>query len=172
VRLLAAAAAALLLAGCSGGSEDAAPTTTTTRASDDPSQTLTAEVAAPATEDRQLAIDAIDYLYPQRGTAIGDGIARGVEVARNAEVGTTGAERPAAILLLSDGSQTEGILQPLEGAARAKSFKIPVYTIALGTPEGVGTASIATTRPTRLPPMRTSAFLVSWSTSRTSAVTS
>lgn len=97
----------------------------------------TAEVAAPATDDRQLAIDAIDYLYPQRGTAIGDGIARGVEVARNAEVGRTGAERPAAILLLSDGSQTEGLLQPLEGAARAKSFKIPVYTIALGTPEGV-----------------------------------
>ena len=97
----------------------------------------TAEVAAPATDDRQLAIDAIDYLYPQRGTAIGDGIARGVEVARAAEVGRAVTERPAAILLLSDGSQTEGILLPLEGAARAKSFKIPVYTIALGTPEGV-----------------------------------
>jgi len=97
----------------------------------------TAEVAAPATEDRQLAIDAIDYLYPQRGTAIGDGIARGVEVARAADAGQQGTERPAAILLLSDGSQTEGLLLPLEGAARAKSFKIPVYTIALGTPEGV-----------------------------------
>ncbi len=106
----------------------------------------TAEVAAPATEDRQLAIDAIDYLYAQRGTAIGDGIARGVEVAREAEIGQDGTDvgtkaetedRPAAILLLSDGSQTEGILLPLEGAARAKSFKIPVYTIALGTPEGV-----------------------------------
>ncbi len=108
----------------------------------------TAEVAAPATEDRQLAIDAIDYLYPQRGTAIGDGIARGVEVARDAEPGLDGTEvgteaetdkeqRPAAILLLSDGSQTEGVLLPLEGAARAKSFKIPVYTVALGTPEGV-----------------------------------
>lgn len=97
----------------------------------------TAEVAAPATSDRQLAIDAIDYLYPQRGTAIGDGIARGVEVARAAEPGTTGIERPAAILLLSDGSQTEGILLPEEGAGRAKSFGIPVYTIALGTPEGV-----------------------------------
>jgi Ca-activated chloride channel homolog len=112
----------------------------------------TAEVAAPATEDRQLAIDAIDYLYAQRGTAIGDGLARGVEVAREAEIGpdgpATGTEaeaeaeavtepRPAAILLLSDGAQTEGVLLPLEGAARAKSFKIPVYTIALGTPEGV-----------------------------------
>jgi Ca-activated chloride channel family protein len=97
----------------------------------------TAEVAAPATEDRQLAIDSIDYLYPQRGTAIGDGIARGVEVARAAEAGNAGRERPAAILMLSDGSQTEGVLLPLQGAARAKSFKIPVYTIALGTPEGV-----------------------------------
>jgi len=97
----------------------------------------TAEVAAPATEDRQLAVDAIDYLYPQRGTAIGDGIARGVEVARVAEAGRAATERPVAILLLSDGSQTEGLLLPLEGAARAKSFKIPVYTIALGTPEGV-----------------------------------
>jgi Ca-activated chloride channel family protein len=97
----------------------------------------TAEVAAPATDDRQLAIDAIDYLYPQRGTAIGDGIARGVEVARAVEPGADGIERPAAILLLSDGSQTEGFLQPMEGAVRAKSFKIPIYTIALGTPEGV-----------------------------------
>lgn len=97
----------------------------------------TAEVAAPATEDRQIAIDAIDYLYPQRGTALGDGIARGVQVARAAEAGSAGAERPAAILLLSDGSQTEGMLLPIEGATRAKSFKIPVYTVALGTPEGI-----------------------------------
>ena len=97
----------------------------------------TAEVAAPASDDRQLAIEAIDYLYPQRGTAIGDGVARGVEVARAAEAGRAGRERPAAILLLSDGSQTEGVLLPNEGAARAKSFEIPVYTVALGTPEGV-----------------------------------
>ena len=97
----------------------------------------TAEVAAPATEDRQLAIDAIDYLYPQRGTAIGDAVARGVEVARAADLGAGGVDRPAAILLLSDGSQTEGILLPMEGAARAKSFKIPVFTVALGTPEGI-----------------------------------
>ncbi len=113
----------------------------------------TAEVAVPATEDRQLAIDAVDYLYPQRGTAIGDGIARGVEVARAAEAGRAGTERPAAILLLSDGSQTEGVLLPIEGAARAKSFQIPVYTIALGTPGGVVTFNrFGTTRIIPVPP--------------------
>ena len=40
------------------------------------------------------------------------------------------------VLFLSDGSQTRGVLQPLEGAARAKAAGIPVYTIALGTQEG------------------------------------
>ena len=68
----------------------------------------TAEVAAPATVDRQLAIDAIDYLYPQRGTAIGDGLARGVEVARAAEAGRTGQARPAAILLLRTARRPKG----------------------------------------------------------------
>ena len=43
---------------------------------------------------------------------------------------------PSAILLLSDGAQTRGTLAPLDGAARAKSYGIPVYTIALGTPGG------------------------------------
>ena len=97
----------------------------------------TAEVVTPATDDRNLATYAINYLYPQRGTAIGDGLARGVEVARAASPGGPTKNRPAAILLLSDGSQTEGLLLPLEGAARAKSFGIPIYTIALGTPDGI-----------------------------------
>ena len=96
-----------------------------------------AEVLTPATDDRDLATYAINYLYPQRGTAIGDGLARGVEVARAASPRGPTRNRPAAILLLSDGSQTEGLLLPLQGAARAKSFGIPIYTIALGTPDGV-----------------------------------
>jgi Ca-activated chloride channel family protein len=29
------------------------------------------------------------------------------------------------------------VLAPLDGAARAKSYGIPVYTVALGTPDGV-----------------------------------
>ncbi len=103
-----------------------------------------AEVVAPASDDHDFVIDSISYLYPQRGTNIGDAIARAVQVVRSAptrpaEPGATRAAKqaPAAILLLSDGSQTVGLLSPLEGAQRAKSFKIPVYTVALGTPEGL-----------------------------------
>ena len=44
---------------------------------------------------------------------------------------------PVSILFLSDGAQTRGLLQPLQGAALAKQAGFPVYTIALGTPDGV-----------------------------------
>jgi Ca-activated chloride channel homolog len=43
----------------------------------------------------------------------------------------------ASILFLSDGHQTRGYLEPLQGAARAKAAGIPVYTVSLGTPGGV-----------------------------------
>ena len=42
-----------------------------------------------------------------------------------------------SILFLSDGAQTRGLLQPLEGAQLAKEAGFPVYTVALGTPDGV-----------------------------------
>ncbi len=41
-----------------------------------------------------------------------------------------------SILFLSDGAQTRGILEPIEGAALARDACFPVYTIALGTAEG------------------------------------
>jgi Ca-activated chloride channel homolog len=109
-----------------------------------------AQVVAPATTDRELARSALEYLVPLRGTAIGDAVARSAEVARDAirprgertlaSVSASSPQKkapPAAILLLSDGFQTAGVLQPLEGAARAKELGIPVYTIALGTDEGI-----------------------------------
>jgi Ca-activated chloride channel family protein len=43
---------------------------------------------------------------------------------------------PAAVLLLSDGSQTAGTTDPLAAAQRAHDLGIPVYTIALGTQSG------------------------------------
>jgi hypothetical protein len=52
-----------------------------------------------------------------------------------APVPPAAGERPVdAILLLSDGAQRGGILTPLQGAARARSYRIPVYTVALGAP--------------------------------------
>ena len=41
-----------------------------------------------------------------------------------------------AAILLSDGANSVGKAQPLEAAQRAKSLGVPIYTIALGTPNG------------------------------------
>jgi len=57
-------------------------------------------------------------------------------LAQSDEDGEEQEQSPASILFLSDGAQTRGILQPLEGAALAQEANIPVYTIALGTPNG------------------------------------
>jgi Ca-activated chloride channel family protein len=107
------------------------------------------QVVAPVTRNRDLVYDALDLLFPLRGTAIGDAVSRSAELAREA-VGPLPETRlisysaqappvrsPAVVLFLSDGFQTAGTLQPLEGAARAKELGIPVYTIALGTLDGV-----------------------------------
>jgi len=126
-----------------------------------------AQVVAPLTLDRQVVQEAVDFLYPGRGTAIGDALARSVELAQGASTTETGEPLPAnppsqpndpdqpvtAILMLSDGSQTAGILQPFEGAAQAKSAKIPVYTVALGTPDGTVTFDrYGTSRTIPVPP--------------------
>jgi Ca-activated chloride channel homolog len=112
-----------------------------------------ATVVAPVTANRQPVREAVEFLFPMRGTAIGDAVARAAELAQEAtgqqaetqisgfglaQGGSDLGERtPAAVLLLSDGFQTAGLLAPLDGAARAKELKIPVYTIALGTADGV-----------------------------------
>jgi Ca-activated chloride channel homolog len=109
------------------------------------------EVVAPPTTDRETVRQALQFLVPLRGTAIGDAVARAAEVARDAvkpqsertlaSFSTAAADDekkpPAAVLFLSDGFQTTGVLGPLDGADRAKKLGIPVYTISLGTDEGV-----------------------------------
>jgi Ca-activated chloride channel family protein len=46
-----------------------------------------------------------------------------------------GQAPPSAILLLSDGASTRG-RDTLDAAREAARMKIPVYTVALGTPDG------------------------------------
>jgi Ca-activated chloride channel family protein len=107
------------------------------------------QVAAPPTSDRGVvlaSLDSIGYFSGFGGTAIGDALAAAVELAgpTTASPGaqtiayyTAATKSPVTILFLSDGHQTRGLLQPLEGAQRARTAGIPVYTVALGTPNGV-----------------------------------
>ncbi len=107
------------------------------------------QVAAPPTTDRNVVLESLDslsFFSGFGGTAIGDAIAAAVELA--APTNPPGAQTiayriaapsksPVTILFLSDGHQTRGLLQPLEGAQRAAKAGIPVYTVALGTANGV-----------------------------------
>ena len=108
------------------------------------------QVAAPPTTDLDVVrqgLDSLGYYSGYGGTAIGDAIAAAVDLVKPQNPNgtqtiayTTIADQkksPVSILFLSDGHQTRGLLQPLEGADRAKAAGIPVYTIALGTPNGV-----------------------------------
>jgi Ca-activated chloride channel family protein len=107
------------------------------------------EVAAPPTTDRDLvrqSLDELDFLQAYGGTAIGDALAAAVELGKKTvnegkpqTIAFTVSKRNplVSILFLSDGKQTRGTLQPLAGAQRAKTAGIPVYTVALGTPNGV-----------------------------------
>jgi Ca-activated chloride channel homolog len=96
------------------------------------------ELVIPTT-DRSILGEGIDLLAPEAGTAIGDGLALAVQVAK-VSVGSAprarSGKRPAAIILLSDGAQTRGTLAPLQGADRARDAGIRVYTVALGTDHG------------------------------------
>jgi Ca-activated chloride channel family protein len=109
-----------------------------------------AQVATPPTRDHQLVGDAVDAAGEFRGfggTAIGDAIATAVQLGvqvtgdQNGALASYTIAAPAtnvastlvSILFLSDGRQTQGTLQPLEGAARARAAGFPVYTVALGT---------------------------------------
>jgi Ca-activated chloride channel homolog len=110
-------------------------------------------VASPPTTNHDLvrqSLQTIEWFPSFGGTAIGDALAAAVKLGQQAVGGPSGnlASATAAapetqtqglvsILFLSDGAQTRGDLEPLEGADLAKAAGIPVYTVALGTPNGV-----------------------------------
>ena len=109
-------------------------------------------VAAPPTTNHDLvrkSLDTIEWFPSFGGTAIGDALAAAVKLGQQAVSGESGnlasaiAAAPntqtrglVSILFLSDGAQTRGELEPLQGAERARVAGIPVYTVALGTPNG------------------------------------
>ena len=101
-----------------------------------------AYVAVPPTQDRELVHNALKALKPGQGTALGDAVALGTRLAR-AERTSDGRIPPTAMLVISDGAQKSGRTTPDAAAAQAKSLHIPVYTVVVGTQDGVVNVPVA-----------------------------
>jgi Ca-activated chloride channel homolog len=86
------------------------------------------------TTDHDEVRDAIAGVEANGGTATGEALTAALDrlEARKTDDGRTA---PAAIVLLSDGKNTEGV-EPLVPATRAQRLSIPIYTVALGTDDG------------------------------------
>lgn len=95
-----------------------------------------AVVGLPPTEDRTLVEAALDALAPGEGTAIGDAVALSTQVGQGRRA-SDGTSPPRSVLLISDGLRDGGAVDPQAAAQRAKQLKVPVYTVLVGTPDGV-----------------------------------
>lgn len=88
------------------------------------------------TTDHAAVASALETLQPIAGTATGAGLGTALNDLK-LRGGDSGARRPpAALVLLSDGSATDGAAAD-QVAAEAKRLRVPIYTVALGTPDGV-----------------------------------
>ena len=99
----------------------------------------TAELLVEPTTDKARVRAGLEGLAFGGKTAMGDGLALGLEAARTPVANELGVPQrlPAAIVLLSDGANTAGDEDPITVAERARRLRIPVYTVALGTQQGL-----------------------------------
>jgi len=86
------------------------------------------------TTERDVLSNALKTLQPISGTATGAGLRTALD---DLQIGpdSTARRPPSAIVLLSDGSATDGTAA-YEVANEAKRLHVPIYTVALGTPNG------------------------------------
>jgi Ca-activated chloride channel family protein len=94
----------------------------------------TPRVLQSPTRDREAVSGAIGRMSVSGGTATGEAIATATAVLSRAP-GVAKKPPPGAIVLLSDGASTSG-QDPVAAAQAARKLKIPIYTVALGTPQG------------------------------------
>lgn len=86
--------------------------------------------ACPPTLDRQVIlnfIDGLQYGQIKDGTAIGMGISSSVNRLMDSKA------KSKIIILLTDGENNSGVVEPLDAAAMAKELGIKIYTIGVGT---------------------------------------
>ncbi|HUE95626.1 MAG TPA: VWA domain-containing protein [Longimicrobiaceae bacterium] len=92
----------------------------------------------PTTMHRPVLLSALESLRVgllEDGTAIGDGLAIGVNRLRRDEVGSS------VIVLLSDGENNRGAIDPLAAADAAAALGVQVFTVGVGS-EGVARVPI------------------------------
>lgn len=85
--------------------------------------------------DRVPVRSALSGLSANGGTATGDALNAALD-RLEARQTDDGRVAPAAVVLLSDGKTTAGA-NPMEAARRSGELGIPIYTVALGTADGV-----------------------------------
>jgi Ca-activated chloride channel homolog len=100
-----------------------------------------AYVALPPTDDRDLAVTALRSLHPAQGTSLGDAVALATRIAGRQRA-SDGSRPPAAILVISDGAQFSGRTSPQAAALKARQAHIPVYSVLIGTQDGVITVPL------------------------------
>jgi Ca-activated chloride channel family protein len=86
------------------------------------------------TRNRAAVTAALGRMASSGGTATGEAINTATNVLQRVP-GEMNKRPPAAIVLLSDGASTSG-RDPIAAAQAARKLKIPIYTVALGTPHG------------------------------------
>lgn len=95
-----------------------------------------AVVALPPTTDRVLAQTSLRTLRRSEGTVLGDAIALALQLGQKQRT-SSGESIPTAVLVISDGADQGSRTRPLAAATRAKALHIPVYTVLVGTANGV-----------------------------------
>lgn len=96
------------------------------------------DVVSPPSSDLVRARAAISAAHtgPQ-GTALGQAVFHAVQVARTVPEEKPGKKPPAVIVVVSDGGATVGRVSAQQAASRAANARVPVYTVLVGTPNGI-----------------------------------
>jgi Ca-activated chloride channel family protein len=86
----------------------------------------TVEIPEPIRDSQGRAVNAALF-QEEIATAIGDALAVAIDRLKDARA------KSKVIILLSDGDNTAGVVDPAEAAEAAKTFGIKIYTIGVGT---------------------------------------
>lgn len=103
-----------------------------------------ANVVASPSANRLDALNAIDNIGLDRRTAIGEAVFASITAIKTFDAGNGTDPPPAHIVLLSDGDNTYG-RSVASAVAASQAARIPVSTIAFGTPYGTVTIEGETT---------------------------